>query len=771
MKRARQRIFAVTLALMLVAGLGFLIKSVLETGDGGSGRAMGPSSGPEHSAQAEGDRRPADASRDQVHERVEVARTGSLSVHVLFDTGRPAARAAFIVEKRDGRSREWVRECRTNPRGVFVLENLQAGEYLIHTLRSAFDAQWARVEAGRRTRVDLSIGTGLEVSGQVVDRHGRPVPDAQIEWVVSGTGRERPVRCGRSDADGRFAVTAVPKRAYLGARKRGFTTSLYAWAHTSGASLTLRLDSPGGVVAGRVVDAEGDPVPRATVIVGGGNERFANAMSVEYGRSLRELSCAASTDAEGRFEVVGVPVGDRPASSQRIGVGVWEGRTTVHARAVATVFIKLRAPARIRAHVRDTTARPVQGARGSATHITSRRSKSGRTNHRGLWLAANLASGPVDVRVFDGLHDYTRRVELSPGNEQRLDFEVSARGRVEGVAKDAAGAPVEGLIVCAEVGPSRLRFAVPSSRVPWRRQRETDERGAFAFEGAPREAPMRLVALQDDRVVGLLDGVQPDAGQVVLRVDVADIGYGSIRGSVVLEGRSPDSVNVALVREGGKRRSQLRLNEDGAFFRRVTAGQYEVRVSGAGVATTRRRVRVSAQEVADTGKLALALGGRIEMRVTGAYASSAKGLVVVDATGRRVADTLVRRDRPSRTTLLRSGDYTVYVLGDVFAEAVRCRVHAGRTTRAQILVRSGRRVRLYHRGEGRLQSRREVLVRITRRGTTVCERRVWAGHGGEWSLGQSLEPGEYSVEWTLGLDPPKRSSIGVRDRTQVVELR
>lgn len=199
-----------------------------------------------------------------------------------------------------------------------------SGQYALEGVPVAFPVNvtsWSSEHATAREQVlvphrvervarDFLLERGTRVSGQVVDFvTGAPVPGARLERA-----RPEPIELG---PDGRFDVPLVPNR-YDG--RIELDLSAPGWCRLSavldpdelGAPLVLRI-TRGAFVEGVVRDADGRPVPGATV-------GFANAPS-----SLRRLRAsenapewlatlpedwrlvpeskgsAVTTDAEGRF--------------------------------------------------------------------------------------------------------------------------------------------------------------------------------------------------------------------------------------------------------------------------------------------------------------------------------------------------------------------------------------------------------------------------------------------------------------------------------------
>lgn len=98
--------------------------------------------------------------------------------------------------------------------------------------------------------LDFQLADGREVSGQVVDPQGQPIPGAEVSLSSqSGAWRET------TGPDGGFRMTAIPDGSYrLLAEKEGWATARSPEVRVAGGSvegLVLRLDR-GGAIVGRI---------------------------------------------------------------------------------------------------------------------------------------------------------------------------------------------------------------------------------------------------------------------------------------------------------------------------------------------------------------------------------------------------------------------------------------------------------------------------------------------------------------------------------------
>jgi protocatechuate 3,4-dioxygenase beta subunit len=154
-------------------------------------------------------------------------------------------------------------------------------------------------------------GTAV-IAGRVVTADtGRPVKRARV--IVNAGGRQS--RAATTDEQGRFRITDLIAGSYtITASRTGFVDAVYGQRRplqpgtpvqlADGqeiATIDLRLVR-GGVITGRVLDEDGEPLARALVTV----QRY------QYVRGERQLSPAGGgqSDDRGQYRVFGLPPGD-----------------------------------------------------------------------------------------------------------------------------------------------------------------------------------------------------------------------------------------------------------------------------------------------------------------------------------------------------------------------------------------------------------------------------------------------------------------------------
>jgi len=166
------------------------------------------------------------------------------------------------------------------------------------------------------------------ITGRVVTADtGRPVKRAQV--MISGTGRGG--RGATTDDQGVYSITSLAAGSYtVSASKNGFVDAIYGQRrplqpgtpiqlldNQQATSVDLRLIR-GGVITGRVLDEDGEPLMRAVVSI----QRY------QYLQGNRQLTPAGAdqTDDRGVYRVFGLPAGDYYVSVSVSGLGQIIGR-------------------------------------------------------------------------------------------------------------------------------------------------------------------------------------------------------------------------------------------------------------------------------------------------------------------------------------------------------------------------------------------------------------------------------------------------------------
>lgn len=334
---------------------------------------------------------------------------------------------------------------------------------------------WLDPEVRLRGRVEAADG-------------GAPIAGASVALRMPGAPRGLlgPERQWTTDARGEFSGTAPPE-AMLVAHAAGFAPAvevLRGGGRSQTVTLRLRPAAedapPDRPLAGRVVEANGAPVPDAVVTLG------ATRRGPRGGGS--PLPAPVTTDAQGRFRFDAVPAqaGWVQASSgellsDRLAVQPGDTEVVLTVRPGGVLAGRV-----LHADGRPATAFAVQLAR-------PRRAEPVRTlsivDPDGRWEARGLAAGPWELQALarDSGPSETVRVELpaTPGARVERDLRLRAGRQLSGVVRDASTrAAVAGARVAMEASPGEDSVLVRSGTF-------TGADGRFELEGVP-DAPVSI---------------------------------------------------------------------------------------------------------------------------------------------------------------------------------------------------------------------------------------------------------------------------------------
>jgi protocatechuate 3,4-dioxygenase beta subunit len=359
--------------------------------------------------------------------------------------------------------------------------------------------------AGRTQELDLRLDRGVAIAGRVIDIEDRGVPGARVTAEfhppgMPGVGRivqkllsyvngeflKGPFQA-QTDADGRFAIDALPPGAYdLLAEKPGFPETRLENV-LGGTTEAVILLAPGARIEGLLVDGQGLPVPDLEVRLGA--EAAAIALPFPGASDMLETANRLFGDPErrarsresGAFRFENVGPGRYRLKVQVAGflplerpLAIAPGETEVQLGALA-----IDRGAAIRGRVIAQGGAPVEGASvsafpegmsffsmgGAVNDMVSGRNRSA-TDAAGRFELRGLASGKYNVIAqARGYGGASKRGVAADGEEIEIEVErgIAIRGRVIDHATEAklSGARVSASGVSAG----------------------TDAEGRFALEG------------------------------------------------------------------------------------------------------------------------------------------------------------------------------------------------------------------------------------------------------------------------------------------------
>ena len=318
--------------------------------------------------------------------------------------------------------RQWT----TDGRGEF--SGFAPPDSVLVARASGFEAAAEALRGGRTQTVTLRLKRAADdaapdkaLAGRVVEASGAPVPDAVVmlgvargKWRAGAQLLPAPVT---TDAEGRFRFEAVPAQVGWAQASAGDLLSDRVNAEPGDTEVVLTV-RPGGVLAGRVLHADGRPATSFAL----------QLIHVRRPEPVRTLSVV---DPEGQWEVRGLGSGTWQLQALAADSGPSDRvRVDLPASPGARVEkeLRLRSGRHLTGVVRDANTRaPVAGARVAMESSPGEDSVLVRTGTftgpDGRFELEGLSDSPVSVAVE--ADRYNRRiVTVARG---RTDVEVALR--------------------------------------------------------------------------------------------------------------------------------------------------------------------------------------------------------------------------------------------------------------------------------------------------------------------------------------------------------
>jgi len=416
-----------------------------------------------------------------------LAEGGELAGRVVGSAGRPPAFRLLARRSVPGRGERMELESveRTYGEGeaTFRIAGLAPGAWSVEV--QAGDEGSVRREVLLPTAAPVELvlghGGGAALLARVVDPAGASVAGAEVEVAPYGAAnRSSSAWSGRTGIEGTAMLEDLPAGAALvtalGTRDAPSETVEVELVGGSTADVELRLRR-GGRIEGGVVDAAGDGVANAEVVVD----------VAGTSRPIRSVR----TDAGGRFVAEGLPPGTVWVTARLVSGETLRSEVEIHEDASESVRLvaPLRRPVLLVGRIR-VDGRAVAGVQVQASGA-DRRMNPVRTDGEGRYALELPGPGlyrlQMEVDVADR-YGASREIDVVAAGERAEDFEL-ALGRVSGSVLDADGRPVPSAWVHALSAPT-----ADGTASTWGSAR-VDARGGYELELPAGEYGVRVDAL------------------------------------------------------------------------------------------------------------------------------------------------------------------------------------------------------------------------------------------------------------------------------------
>ncbi len=517
---------------------------------------------------------------------------------------------------------------RTNDAGVFRIGGLEPGAY-----------KPAVSEQGLYGMSDEQVHLGLGQTSEVVTVRAHPVAEARGVLLVAGRDEgcvdggvtfsnkenKNEQRWGRVKEEGKITVTGLLPGTYaVSAYCDGFVAREdYPDVEIGAESVEgLRWEVDAGLsVAGEVLDADGSPVEGLTVSA---------RQVLEEGEERGQMNWGwATSDAEGRFELTGLKVGNYELEAG----SSWSGRPGLEdpielslEESVDDLLIELPSMGKLHGKVTDARGKPLSGAQVTARLLDGEGWVRARTNDEGQFTMDDVRPGATRVTASSeswgaamrapGTSDddlQGERVEIAAGEDLEVNLVVArSDGAIRGKVVDEQGPVVDAFVsaerISEKAGASKAS-ARHASRWSWNEQPVlTEQDGSFTLEGL-EEGNYVVRAYRKGGGEGLVEDVAVDTS-----VTVTIQTTGELAGTVLAGDEAPERFRIsAQDKVNGTSRFDSYFRTGGKWrLTEVPPGTYEI--SATSSEGTAKLEAITIGEGESREDLVLTLSGRVTVK-------------------------------------------------------------------------------------------------------------------------------------------------------------
>jgi len=410
-----------------------------------------------------------------------VRRKLKVEVHVVDEQGKPVPRAQVQIDKvRDGEERTGARivvaKLVTDRNGLAVTPDwIEEGYYRFSAVAVGYapttDSRVVAATGDKKiVRVKLVLYSGDTISGRIMNENSVPIEGARVlayealgregasefEWIIKLLDKERlerPLSEARSDKNGHYVLRGLKKGLVCAVRVTadGYTPAERGGIKAGSRNVDFRL-SPGSILGGRVVTADGTPIGGATV------EAYRDLgkpsdLRAAIANALRGALDSVTTAADGTFEFRTLGEGrfilyaSAPGFQEsHVSVSVYRGRAE-------PAVIELNPGLLLAGRVVDPEGKPIQGAvirarsRATARRVTvavnREKEPEVESDANGQFRFDTLSPGSYTLIVS---HDDYASVQLKNVEvpQENLTVTMEYGGGIAGFVRDRDGNPIPG---------------------------------------------------------------------------------------------------------------------------------------------------------------------------------------------------------------------------------------------------------------------------------------------------------------------------------------